>query len=216
VTDPLTHPQAEQFEELVAGSLSAGDQAVLESHLTGCEYCRQELDEVRALFSALAELPRLEPSPAFADRVMAHVRVHQPWAVRAAAWAKGFWPQSTIGLGLATAFFALPPLLFGAGLAWLASVPGMSWQALWIYGQSRALLLAQSATSALFSFILGSDWMLALGGAAQNAVTVVDPTRFAAFSVFIALLCALSARVLYTNMIRPLTRDVSHARYRLS
>lgn len=55
------------------------------AHLEACPECRRELAGLRAVNAALAGLPRFEPAPAFATRVMARVRLTVPWYVH--AWA---------------------------------------------------------------------------------------------------------------------------------
>lgn len=52
----------EQIQDYVDGSLPAGDRAVLEEHLAGCETCRRLVDRTRALHEQVGRLPRtLEP-----------------------------------------------------------------------------------------------------------------------------------------------------------
>src|SRR5690606_2654582 len=137
--------------------------------------------ELRALFAALAALPRPEPSPGFADRVMARVHLHEPLATRAAAWLRRLRPRSPFGLGVAVGFFALPAVLLVAGLAWLATVPGVTLQGVWIYGQTRIALVMDSLLGAILSMLIGSDWTLGFVAAAQSALAAFDPLDFAAF-----------------------------------
>ena len=47
---------------------------VLEAHLAGCPKCRAEYDGYSRTLEIAARLPRVEPLPEFADRVLARVR----------------------------------------------------------------------------------------------------------------------------------------------
>jgi hypothetical protein len=112
------HLLPDEIDQLLDGETGFGI-APLEAHVRECEQCRAELEAERELVEAVEGLPRLAPSPLFADRVVAQVHVYEPWdiAVRdaAAGWVQRFVPQSrplralagggalTLGLALSVA-----------------------------------------------------------------------------------------------------------------
>jgi hypothetical protein len=91
------HLLPDEIDQLLDGETGFGI-APLEAHVRECEQCRAELESERQLVEAVEGLPRLAPSPLFADRVMAEVHVYEPWdvAVRdaAAGWVQRLVPQS--------------------------------------------------------------------------------------------------------------------------
>ena len=66
----MHHPTDDRFEAYVEGRLEDADQASLESHVVACSRCQGQLEEWRALFTALGTLPRLAPSADFGDAVI--------------------------------------------------------------------------------------------------------------------------------------------------
>ena len=73
VNDPSTHLSSEALQAYLEGELAAERTEKVEAHLAGCSRCASELDGWRLVFSQLDELPGLEPSENFAERVMAEV-----------------------------------------------------------------------------------------------------------------------------------------------
>jgi anti-sigma factor RsiW len=66
----------------VDGRLKAGEQREVEAHLAECAACRVRVNEFRAVWGLLEELPQIEPSGAFDARVRARVAaepVKQSW-----------------------------------------------------------------------------------------------------------------------------------------
>lgn len=63
------------IQALLDGALAPERAVAMEVHLGRCRLCREEVEGWRGLMLHLDRLPRLEPSPVFAERVMAHVRV---------------------------------------------------------------------------------------------------------------------------------------------
>lgn len=78
--DTTAHLAPEAVERLALGAEASSREG---RHLAGCARCRAEVGEVRALHVGLAALAPLAPSPGFADRVMARVRLPAPVWVRA-------------------------------------------------------------------------------------------------------------------------------------
>jgi len=73
VNNPSAHVSSEALQAYLEGELAAERIEQVEAHLTTCSRCASELDAWRMVFSQLEEMPGLEPSESFADRVMAEV-----------------------------------------------------------------------------------------------------------------------------------------------
>lgn len=87
-------------------------------HLEDCARCRREVARLEGLDRALAGLPSHEPSPRFADAVMARVRLPVPWYRRLWKRLAEQWVVAAIALLGAGA---------GAGLGlWIAARPELS------------------------------------------------------------------------------------------
>lgn len=207
----MFHPATKEVEAYVAGSLSAADRATLESHLAGCPECTAEVEEWRALFAGLAVLPHLEPSPGFADRVMANIQLHQPWQVRVAALLRRLLPSSTGGWFLVTAILALPVLTMGGALTWLISRPGLSLDELWIYLGFRAENLLVSLVRRIAVLVLENQTSLRLFDGVQQTLTSIGAPGIGVAALIGAALMMLSIWTLYQNLFRHSTRGGSHA-----
>jgi anti-sigma factor RsiW len=72
------HLDALRMQAYLDGELPAGEVAGVRSHLDACPRCRSEAEAWTTLFGDLAELPSLEPSPAFRERIMASVEGAAP------------------------------------------------------------------------------------------------------------------------------------------
>lgn len=207
----MLHPASEEVEAYVAGSLSDADRAVLESHLVGCTRCAAEVEEWRALFSALSTLPYIEPSPGFADRVMAGVRVHQPWYARIAAIMRRFAPESTGGWFVLTALLSLPVLTMGGALTWLISRPWLSLEALWIYITFRVeAILVDLARSGIL-MVLESPLVIRAVDAVEELMARTGAPGIGVIALMGAALITLSVWTLYRNLFRDSKRGGSHA-----
>ncbi len=127
MSDSILHPNTERLQSFAEGILGEGDRVVLESHLLGCPDCTGQVEEWRALFSMLSELPQYTPSIHFADNVMRGVQLPDPWYVRALVVVgdrvQKFAPKTTRGWAFATAFMALPFTAFALVATWLLSKP---------------------------------------------------------------------------------------------
>jgi anti-sigma factor RsiW len=78
---PTDHLEAGHIQELLDGVLAPSAVMATEAHLRGCRGCREDIDAWRTVMAQLDVLPRIAPSKAFAERVMAHVRVRDAVAV---------------------------------------------------------------------------------------------------------------------------------------
>lgn len=92
---PDPHLTSETLQAYLEGELPEKDQAPVESHLASCPRCAAELEAWELLFGELEELPGLEPSSGFAERVMAQLPPRPSLAKRLADRVR-----STLGHGV--------------------------------------------------------------------------------------------------------------------
>ncbi len=201
-----SHPTADRFQAYVEKTLGAGDRTDLDAHLETCARCRSELASWGQLFEDLGELPHFEPAAGFTERVMAGVRIRQPFRARVLAWLQGLVPQSAPGWVLVLGILALPLLTMGGAVAWIFNRSWLTPQAIWIYLSQRTVEVAGSAVRGAASFIGESGpgtWAL------ENAATLVatGPAQLTLGAVLFGLLTIISAWVLYTNLVGSSTRE---------
>jgi|SRR5688500_5744948 len=214
MNDPMIHPTAEKLQSFVEGLLDVSDRAVLESHLIACPACQSEVAEWRSLYNVLAAMPQMEPAKGFANRVMSHVTLPDPWYVRVPARVaerlQVFVPQTTRGWAAATAFLAMPMLFFVGVAAWVLSKPYITAQGLMSFTYAKASAIVNSVATGTWSTILQSDAaLLAVRG--MNAVSNAGLGAAGALVFAVSLATALSAWVLYQNLFRPtMKRAIRH------
>jgi anti-sigma factor RsiW len=224
------HPTEDRLEAFVEGSLDRAEHAVMESHLLGCAACQVQVEEWRALFAVLSDLPQLEPTAGFADRVMAGVQVaplalhrrpawQQAWAAlpghaaAAVAAAGRMLPQTTRGWAVATVALAMPVVVCAVLLAWLATSSYLSPGVLWAFATTQAADWLRAAGAAGATALLQTDvaaWLVAqLGTLLRNAGTAGLGVLFAAGGGA----TMLSTWVLYRYLFRTPTRETHHVTY---
>jgi anti-sigma factor RsiW len=212
VSDTRSHPSPERLHDLVEGSLDGAELRAVDSHLTGCPECREEVAELRSLFGALSGLTRFEPSVGFADRVMAGVRVRRPAFAGASAWVERVTPQTTRGWAAAAAVLALPVIGATVLVSWLMAQPGVTLQGLW------------TLTGRLAGEALSSGWQWAwarfagttLAGWLAQGLEVAGSVGRGEVGLAVVLFATLTAGsiyVLYQNLFRPEARRSEHASY---
>jgi anti-sigma factor RsiW len=209
----MMHPTPERLEAYVEESLDVAERAVLASHLLACPRCQGEVEEWRTIFVALRDLPQLAPSAGFADRVMADVRVHQPWTVRVLAALERLLPRSSTGWALAAAFVMLPALGLAGLLAWLLTRPGVTADALLVFVGTQLRAGAAAAGDWVLSTVLTNQATVAL---LELGRAVLDTGGIAGVGMAAAgfgALVALSLWVLYQNLFHTPTRETTHASF---
>ena len=82
MNDQSAHLGSDALQAYLEGELAEERIEQVEAHLTTCSRCASELDAWRLVFSQLEEIPGLEPSESFADRVMAEVSTRPSLARR--------------------------------------------------------------------------------------------------------------------------------------
>ena len=121
-----------EFPDYLAKSLSQEADAAIQSHLTICGVCRQELETLESVWSRLGVLEDAQPSPQVRDRFYAMLEEHQvelrsqpKRRVTFLDWVEGWWParpmwQFALGLLLLTV---------GVGLGrWSMEKPRQDWE----------------------------------------------------------------------------------------
>jgi anti-sigma factor RsiW len=208
----MEHPTAERLEAFAEGLLKDGERAVIGSHLLGCARCETDVEEWRSLFAVLRTLPSFAPAPGFALRVMAHVRIPQPWYARASALIDRMLPRTTGGWAVAAAILALPLLAGASFMAWLLSKSYVTVQGLWVFATdlfaSEASRLGSRAVDAFVATDLAA-W-LAQG---LDAAFGTGTREMGVVAVAGAGLTALSIWVLYRYLFRTPNRDSNYAMF---
>ncbi|MBI4519397.1 MAG: zf-HC2 domain-containing protein [Gemmatimonadetes bacterium] len=199
------------LQDYAEGVVSGAELAAVEAHLVGCTGCRSGVAGWRALLANLGELPRLAPSAAFADQVMARVKIRTPLAVRVLAWVRSLFPfpATPRTWALATAAAMVPVAIVGGAAYWVFSYPGVTpgnvlTFLVWRAGDAVGGFVAQTTTALLESrFVLPAYTILeALARSPGAAVATV--------STFSAL-TALALWVLYRNVFTARSVDGRHA-----
>lgn len=212
------HPEPARLEALADGTLPQAERGSVDAHVQACGRCAAEVEDFRQLFAALAELPRVAPSAGFEDRVMARVRVAKAPAGAVADRPsladrlRALVPSRRMRWSLAAAFSAFPVLGTGAAVAWLATEPSLSIQALWIFAAERFGAAASGAAAWAVEGLAATrvaGWLSAFG----KGLVAVGPGQLGAAALALALLTAASAWVLYSNLIRTPTRERHHVSY---
>lgn len=75
---PHVHIDQERMQALLDGELSPADAAGVRASIDACARCTAEFDAWRMLFEDLGDLPSLEPSPAFRERVLEQLPETRP------------------------------------------------------------------------------------------------------------------------------------------
>jgi hypothetical protein len=146
------HLLPDEIDQLVDGEAGFGV-AQLRAHLRDCGECRARLEDARLVTQTLERLPRLAPSPGFADRVMGQVHVYVPWHVTALATAQRWTPQSRpLRVIAAATALSIASLLTVASLWMVARLDLLAYLAGAAAGRLRDAVLgaAGSALAALF------------------------------------------------------------------
>lgn len=141
------HLSQEELELLLplpdSGGIEARPRSELKSHLEGCARCRRARSTLRSLHSALASVPRPEPSPGFVHAVMERVRLPVPWYARARHWLTEHWLAAAAAVLLAGG-------AVGGSVYWISVQPELTLGGLvdFTFDRMMALLWAFVLTAA--------------------------------------------------------------------
>lgn len=197
-----THPTDERLEAYCDGSLPAAEKHGIETHVFRCGRCRGEVEEWRALFGALASLPQHSPSPGFANRVMAQVRIPRPWHARAGEIFGRFIPHTAPGWAFALAVLGVPLLALGSLAFWLLSRSYLTGYRLWVFATDQFAHGANQAANGVFTRLMQTDvmvWLISTVGTFMDSAGVrgVSVVAVTASGAILA-----SIWVLYRNLFR--------------
>lgn len=212
--DEVPHPKTESLESYAEGVLPAQERAVVASHLLSCHGCEAEVEDWRALFHALVSLPRFGPAHGFANRVMAHVRIPEPWHARASDWIERLLPKTTFGWAVAVAFLALPVVAGGSLLAWLLSKSYVTAHGLWVFATDQFASAATSLAGGAMTTLMQTDIAAWLARTFEIAFGAAGVRGFGALAAGAGMLTVLSAWVLYRNLFINPNGETTYARFR--
>lgn len=210
------HLDVESIQDLLDGALEPARTAAMEAHLDGCRLCREDVDGWRGLMVRLEDLPRLEPSPVFAVRVMAHVRVQRVAAMarpslreRMVTWL-ALNPRTRKRLA-AMAGAGVTPAVTVALVAWTVFshplvTPANLLSFVWLKAQSVAAGLAGAVAA-----------HVGQSGTLARLFELLEPlTRSAeaaaATATLLGALTVTAAWVLYRNLFAPDSPEHGYAR----
>jgi putative zinc finger protein len=212
VSDRRQHPTAERLEALVEDSLDRAEAALVRSHLLGCSRCQKEVAELRGLFNALARLQHFSPALGFINRVMAHVKLPEPWWSRAGQWLQPVVPRTSRGWAFASALFALPLIGFGAIMIWLLSKPYVSSEGVLSFTLQQIGGQLSAGVDSAISTLIQSNLTLLLAKALE-AFSSSGVRGAGALAFGFAGVTALSVWVLYQNLFRTPARSSDYASF---
>jgi len=187
------HLLPDEIDQLLDGETGFGI-APLEAHVRECAECRAELEAGRQVVDAMEHLPRLAPSPLFADRVLSQVHMYEPWdvAVRdtVANWAVHLVPQSRALRVVAGGVALSVGAVLSVACVWLAT----HLDAVFFVGSLLRVRLRDAVvelTGAFMSALFGSRVIETIGtvspavvlGALSGLVVLVIVTALAVRSV---------------------------------
>ena len=114
------HLLPNEIDLLVDGESGFGVQPLRE-HVRDCADCRARLEQAKAVFGSLAEVPLFSPRIGLADRVMSQVPVFVPWHVAARDAALRLIPTTPTARVLAAALVAMVGSVFTGLTLWVAT-----------------------------------------------------------------------------------------------
>src|SRR5262245_11906269 len=107
----------EQFADYVIDQLREPTLSRVSQHLTACQECRNEADELKALWATLGSIPAAEPGPELRSRFQMMLEAYNQGLVQAPgksrwerlnSWLGDWWPQRPVlQLGLALGLLVL-------------------------------------------------------------------------------------------------------------
>ena len=171
------------LEQLAEGVLPPEEAGAATEHLQRCARCSAELDAFRVLVSALSDLPRFAPSAAFADGVMARVRM-APATDPVYARVVAHLPQTRRGWAMLVAAAVAPALPLIALLTWVLTQPLVSIGGLWQYATGQVSEFSRAVVAQLV------DWSAALGllGTGQSLYDAIVSVPLVTLGIAVAVL----------------------------
>ena len=185
------HLRPDEIDLLLDPEVGFGTQP-LRAHVRDCAQCQAELDQAQEMLFVLEDLPHFTPSADFADRVMLHVQVFEPWHVAARNSVRRFVPASrparvAAGVGLAA---SVGLMVSGAG--WVLN-PADLGLLLAIVGLDRAQQAASAAMSELLLAAVGQTGLDAWSTGGLKVAAAAGAGFVAAAGATVAGLRALTS-----------------------
>lgn len=210
------HPAPGRLQDLLDGRVGGRRAAALEAHVAACASCRREVEGLARVVSSLERLPRFAPSEAFADRVMAAVRVPEPAPAlvrmrrRAVARVREVLSLRTRRAWAALAGMAVPPAVVAAMVAWVVFshplvTPGSLASFLWLQGADAVGLLT--------AWLSGAGTLTGLLAQTRSALETLSMAAAATGFVAFSALTVVAVWVLYTNLASPPAAEHRYAEY---
>ncbi len=184
----VRHLQAEELESLAI----PGDHrlpARSSAHAAECVRCQRDVEELRALHTALQALTPLQPALGFTDRVMQRVRLPLPWRIRVLQAVRKHQVA-------AAAAFAGAATAVGVGLTWIVRYPELT-------PMTIAAFLVQRSTALLWSGVMEVGRFVYGTGIVETAQGIVGQltlvTAFVAVAT-VTLIGLASLRIMLSLM----------------
>lgn len=210
------HVDGTLAQDLVDGLLPGRQAARVRRHIERCGPCADQVEGFARIVSGLEALPRLEPSAAFADQVMARVNLAPQLAPervtgtrRWLAAARRLLPQTRRAWAALSGAAVTPVATVGLVLYAVFSHPTLTAESLLSYVSWQIADLAAMGWGAMVGLM--AQGVAALGlrdlfGAAASA-----PMAVAGASVLYSVLVVMALRVLYKNLVTARSVDIRNA-----
>lgn len=143
----------------------------LRKHVSGCADCRARLDDARAVARLIEALPHREPSPGFANAVMARVNVFEPWYVTVADGARQMIPRTGPWRTMFVAGSGLAACTVTALAVWVTLRIDLAAYAAQL-GWTRVQTAAATATGSTLASVVGEPALEALRAGGLPAILI--------------------------------------------
>lgn len=213
------HPGLERLQDYLDGRLAVAQAARVERHLDGCAACAAEAARWRATFAELDALQRLAPAEAFADRVMARVRLPAPAVAaataprraRALAWLGRAVPQTRQAWAALSGVALTPAVTLGLVLWTLVTHPTLTAGALASFAWWKATELAGAAWELASASLIESAGVFRLYAFLESMA--LSPTALAGGFLLLSAGTVAASWVLYRNLFshHPMDGRIAHA-----
>lgn len=188
---PVNHVDALKLEQLAERGLPPREAAVIQAHIDQCARCNAEYAAVADVIGMLTELPRFAPSDAFANAVMARVRM-APAESAAVAWIRKIVPHTRRGWVLLATAAVAPAVPILAIVLWLITQPLVTPAGLWQWTITQTQAAAQAGASWVLEHAMTSGLLGATESLVDTILTLPTST-VSGFLAFFGLAIPLSA-----------------------
>lgn len=167
VSEASKHPTTMNLEQLAEGVLPNAEALEVRRHVDTCRRCALEVETVRSLIAMLDDLPRFAPSAAFADAVMARVRI-EPVVNPVLAFLRRLVPSTRRGWVILGTVTITPAVALLATIGLMLIQPLVTPAVLWQWFLLRVQVIGQGALGWVSEVLYGPEtW---------NAVAIVYST----------------------------------------